>query len=131
MPDMLAACVKGFGLAVLCLVALFTRTSAFAEPERAVVIACHIRVTQDQDNQAVRIEAVASSRKNLNGEYRFEVLKRSATGTSHNVQGGAFDLKADTEDVLTTTFLDASALGHYQAKLVLDTSSGSVSCVSP
>jgi hypothetical protein len=27
--------------------------------------------------------------------------------------------------------LDVSALGHYQAKLVLDTGSGSVSCVSP
>jgi hypothetical protein len=129
MPDMLAACVKALGLAVLCLVVLLTWTRAFAESEQAVMIGCHIRVTLG--DVTVRLEAVAGSRKNLSGRYRFVLLKSDAAGTSHNVQSGAFNLKADTEDVLTTTFLDVSALGHYQAKLVLDTSSGSVSCVSP
>jgi hypothetical protein len=129
MPDMLAACVKGSGPAVLCLVVLFTQTSAFAESGQTVMIGCHIRVTPG--DVTVRVEAVAGSRKNLNGQYRFDLLKSDAAGTSHNIQSGAFNLKADTEDVLTTTFLDVSALGHYQAKLVLDTSYGRVSCVSP
>jgi hypothetical protein len=93
------------------------------------MIGCHIRVTQG--DVTVRVEAVAGSRENLNGQYRFDLLKSDAAGTSHNVQSGAFDLKADTEDILTTTFLDVSALGHYQARLVLDTSYGRVSCVSP
>jgi hypothetical protein len=106
-----------------------TWTSVFAESEEAVMIGCHIRVTLG--DVTVRLEAVAGSRKNLNGRYRFELLKSDAAGTGHNVQSGAFNLKADTEDVLTATFLDVSALGHYQAKLVLDTGSGSVSCVSP
>ena len=77
------------------------------------------------------VEAVARSRNNASGHYRFEVNKNSASGTSHNIQSGEFNLETNREDVLTTTYLDASASGHYQAKLVLDSNSGSVSCVSP
>ena len=129
MPGMRAACVKGFGFAVLFLFVFFARANAFAESEQNVMVVCHIRVTLN--DVTVRLDAVAGSRENLSGQYRFELLKKSATGTSRNVQSGAFNLKANADDVLTTTFLDSSALGHYQAKLVLDTSSGSVSCVSP
>jgi hypothetical protein len=129
MPGMRAACVKGFQFAVLFLLVCFARADAFAESEQNVMVVCHIRVTLN--DVTVRLDAVAGSRENMSGRYRFELLKKSETGTSRNVQSGAFNLKANAEDVLTTTFLDSSALGHYQAKLVLDTSSGSVSCVSP
>ena len=128
MPGMRAACFRGFGFAILFLFVFFARANAFAESEQNVMVVCHIRVTLN--DVTVRLDAVAGSRENLSGQYRFELLKKSATGTSRNVQSGAFNLKANAEDVLTTTFLDSSALGHYQAKLVLDTSSGSVSCVS-
>ena len=125
---MRASCFRGFGFAILFLFVFFARANAFAESEQNVMVVCHIRVTLN--DVTVRLDAVAGSRENLSGQYRFELLKKSATGTSRNVQSGAFNLKANAEDVLTTTFLDSSALGHYQAKLVLDTSSGSVSCVS-
>jgi hypothetical protein len=67
----------------------------------------------------------------LNGRYRFDIQKISASGSSHNIQSGNFSLEADREEILSTTFLGASDANHYQAKLVLDSSSGSISCVSP
>ena len=94
-----------------------------------MAIGCRIQVTAD--GEAIRIEAVASSREDVNGRYRFDIQKNSASGTSHNIQSGDFNLEANREEVLSTTFLGASDADHYQAKLVLDSSSGSVSCVSP
>ena len=94
-----------------------------------MAIGCRIRVTAD--GEAIRIEAVATSREDVNGRYRFDIQKISASGTSHNVQSGNFNLEANREEVLSTTLLGASDADHFQAKLVLDSNSGSVSCVSP
>ena len=94
-----------------------------------MAIGCRIRVTAD--GEAVRIEAVANSREDVNGRYRFDIRKISASGMSLNTQSGNFNLEANREEVLSTTLLGASDAGHFQAKLVLDSSSGSVSCVSP
>jgi hypothetical protein len=130
MSDEHTALIKGFLTVVLGLVASCARADGTpAEAERVMAIGCRIEVATV--GEAVRIAAMASSRKNASGQYRFEVDKNSASGTSHNIQSGEFSLEPGREDVLTTTYLDASASGHYQAKLVLDSSSGSVSCVSP
>jgi hypothetical protein len=130
MSDEHTALIKGLLTAVLGLVVSCARADATpAEAERVMAIGCRIQVTAD--GGAVRLEAMARSRSNASGHYRFEVDKNSASGTSHNIQSGEFNLETDREDVLTTTFLDAAASGHYQAKLVLDSNSGSVSCVSP
>ncbi len=94
-----------------------------------MAIGCRIQVTAEGD--AIRIEAVATSREDVTGNYRLDVQKSSTSGASHNVQSGKFNLEADREQVLSTTFLGASDAGHFQAKLVIQSNSGSVSCVTP
>ncbi|WP_414643315.1 curli-like amyloid fiber formation chaperone CsgH [Bradyrhizobium sp.] len=94
-----------------------------------MAIGCQIRITAE--GEAIRIEAVANSREDVNGRYRLDIAKTSASGSSRNVQSGEFSLTADREEVLSTTFLGASDAGHFQARLMLDSGSGSVSCVSP
>jgi hypothetical protein len=61
-------------------------TSPAAEPK--MTIGCKIRVTPQND--MLRLEAVANGRGAATGTYRFEILKQSSTGTSQNVQSGAF-----------------------------------------
>jgi hypothetical protein len=95
---------------------------------QVLAIGCRIRVTAE--GEAVRIEAVASSREGVTGNYRLDIDKRNASGASHNVQSGRFNLEADQEKILSTTFLGVSDASHFQAKLVVNSNSGSVSCVS-
>src|ERR1700678_2062156 len=129
MSDEHTVLIKGLLTAVLGLVAYDARADASAEVKRVMAIGCRIEVKAD--GEAIRIDAIARSREDLNGRYRFDIQKISASGASHNIQSGNFSLEADREEVLSTTFLGASDADHYQAKLVLDSSSGSVSCVSP
>ena len=104
------------------------QTSPAAEPK--MTIGCQIRVTPQND--MLRLEAVANGRGSATGTYRFEIFKQSSTGTSQNVQSGAFELEADRDAILTTVVLDGSARGNYRARLILDSKEfGSVSCVSP
>jgi hypothetical protein len=95
-----------------------------------MTIGCQIRVTPQ--NEMLRLEAVANGRESSTGTYRFEILKQSPTGTSQNLQSGAFTLDAGRDAILTTIVIDGSARGHYRARLTLDSQEfGSVSCVSP
>jgi hypothetical protein len=95
-----------------------------------MTIGCKILVTPQND--MLRLEAVANGRGAATGTYRFEIFKQSSTGTSQNVQSGAFELEADRDAILTTVVLDGSARGNYRARLTLDSKEfGSVSCVSP
>jgi hypothetical protein len=96
--------------------------------EQVLAIGCRIRVTAE--GEAVRIEAVAKAREDVSGNYRLDIQKKSAGGTSHNIQSGKFSLQANKEEVLSTTFLGASDAGHFQARLEIDSNSGSVSCIS-
>jgi hypothetical protein len=123
------ALIKGAILAVLGFVVCCPRADASAGVERVMAVGCRIDVMAD--HEAIRIEAVASSREDVNGRYRLDLQKSSASGTSHNIQSGDFSLEANQEKILSTTFLGASDAGQYQAKLVLNSNSGSVSCVSP
>lgn len=127
---MRTALIKGAILAVLGFVVCCPRADATPEKvERIMAIGCRIDVVAD--HEAIRIEAVASSREDVSGHYRLDLQKISASGTSSNIQSGNFNLEANREEVLSTTFLGASDADHFQARLVLDSSSGSVSCVSP
>jgi hypothetical protein len=130
MPDVRTVLIKGLLTAVLVLVVSCAWADATpAKVERVMAIGCRIRVTADGD--AIRIEAVAHSHEDANGRYRFDIRNSGASGTSDNIQSGEFNLEADKEKILSTTFLGGSDAGHFQAKLVLDSNSGSVSCVSP
>lgn len=130
MLQLRTALVMGLAAAALGFVVFFARADATpAKVGQVMAVKCRIRVTAD--GESIRIEAVANSLKEVDGRYRFDIRKNSASGISHNSQSGEFSLEADREQVLSTTFLGASDAGHFQAKLVLDSSSGSVSCVSP
>ena len=130
MPEVRTVLIKGLLIAVLGFVVSCAQADASpAKVERVMAIGCRIRVTAD--GEAVRIEAVANSRQDVKGSYRFDIRKISASGTSLNTQSGNFNLEANREEVLSTTLLGASDAGHFQAKLVLDSNSGSDSCVSP
>jgi hypothetical protein len=130
MPEVRTVLIRGLLTAALGFVVSCAQADALpAEVERVMAIGCRIRVTAD--GEAVRIEAVANSREDVKGSYRFDIRKISASGTSLNTQSGNFNLEANREEVLSTTLLGASDAGHFQAKLVLDSNSGSVSCVSP
>jgi hypothetical protein len=125
-----AALIGGLATAAVSFVVFCTRADAVpAKVGQVMAVKCRIRVTAE--GEAVRIEAVASSLDEVSGRYRFDIRKDSASGISTNMQSGEFSLEADREQVLSTTFLGASDAGHFQASLVLDSSSGSVSCVSP
>jgi hypothetical protein len=113
------------GLVVLCAQAV----AAPAEAERVMAIGCRIGVTAD--GGAIRIDALVHSRTSVTGHYRFDVQKGGAGGISQNTQSGDFSLEADREKILSTTVLGVSEADHYQAKLLIVSSSGSVSCVSP
>jgi len=130
MPEVRAALIKRLIIAVLGVVVSCARTDAeSADVEQVMAVGCRIRVTAE--GEAIRIEAVATSRLDVNGSYRLDIRKNSADGSSHNIQSGKFSLEANKEEVLSTTFLGASDAGHFQARLVIDSNSGSVSCSSP
>jgi hypothetical protein len=135
MPEVRAALIGGLAIAVLGVVVSCARANAApaeveqVQVEQVLAVGCRIRVTAE--GEAVRIEAVATSREDVNGNYRLDIRKSSADGTSHNSQSGKFSLEANKEEVLSTTFLGASDAGHFQARLVIDSNSGSVSCSSP
>ena len=130
MPEVRTALIKGLVIAVLGVVVSCARTdAASADFEQVMAVGCRIRVTAE--GEAIRIEAVATSREDVNGNYRLDIQKNSASGTSHNIQSGKFSLEANKEEVLSTTFLGVSDAGHFQARLVIDSNSGSVSCSSP
>jgi hypothetical protein len=99
------------------------------QAKQASTIDCEIRMTAQSG--AVRLSAMTGVRKPASGQYRFEVSKSSPIGTSQSAQSGAFDLEAGQETLLTTVVIEEGAVGHYTAKLILDTDLGSTSCVSP
>ena len=130
MPEVRAALIKRLIIAVLGVVVSCARTDAeSADIEQVMAVGCRIRVTAE--GEAIRIEAVATTRLDVNGSYRLDIRKNSADGSSHNIQSGKFSLEANKEEILSTTFLGASDAGHFQARLVIDSNSGSVSCSSP
>ena len=130
MPEVRAALIKRLIIAVLGVVVSCARTDAeSADVEQVMAVGCRIRVTAE--GEAIRIEAVATSRLDVNGSYRLDIRKNSADGSSHNIQSGRFSLEANKEEILSTTFLGASDAGRFQARLVIDSNSGSVSCSSP
>ena len=95
----------------------------------APAIQCVIRAEPETDG--LRIAALARAAAPASGQYRLQVAKQSASGSSHTVQSGAFTLEAGQEQVLTTVVLDRSAIGHYRAELSLQSDQETSSCTSP
>ena len=118
-----------FAGAILPLAIFWTLVSAMPVEGKRMLLGCRIDVAADGD--AIRVEAVAHSRENVRGSYQFALHKSSASGTSRNMQSGNFDLQANQEKILSTVFLSASDADHFQAQLVLNSNTGSVSCVTP
>jgi CsgH protein len=79
----------------------------------------------------LRLEAVADAQAPIAGEYKLTVAKDSESGSSRNVQSGAFQADAGQQQVLATIILDRSAVGHYSATLSLEWDDGHESCSSP
>jgi hypothetical protein len=94
-----------------------------------IMLRCEI-TGQDQ-GAGYRLQALARSAGAASGAYRFMVLKQSASGTSQNMQSGAFSIAPGGEQILTAIVLDHSAQGHVQAALAIETDHGSVTCNFP
>ncbi|WP_131858780.1 curli-like amyloid fiber formation chaperone CsgH [Bosea sp. BK604] len=78
-----------------------------------------------------RLKALARTAQADRGEYQFMVLKQSASGTSQNMQSGAFSIESSGEQILTAVVLERSAQGHVRAELAIETDHGSVTCNFP
>jgi len=128
MSDIRTVLIKGIAIVVLVVVSCARADAASADVGQVMPVGCRIRVTAK--GEAIRIEAVAKAREDVSGNYRLDIQKNSADGTSHNIQSGKFSLEANKEEVLSTTVLGASDAGHFQARLEIDSNSGSVSCIS-
>lgn len=101
-----------------------------AAAERPETLECGVR--GEVKDGFLQLSAVVRSREPVSGRYQFIVSKRSQSGSSENAQSGAFTLGPEPERVLTTTLLDRGAVGHYQARLSIETKTGTVvSCSSP
>jgi hypothetical protein len=100
-----------------------------ADAEPSEMIACHIKTTTRDG--VLQLDAIAGSRKPSRGRYRLDIVKNSASGSNQSTQSGDFVLEPDRSSILTTVVLDGSAIGHYRATLLIDSSFGSVTCVSP
>ena len=92
-------------------------------------IVCQIRV--EPVPSGLRLDALAEPQATVTGEYRLSVAKESASGSSRNVQSGAFQAEAGQQRILATIILDRSAIGHYNATLSLNWEDGHESCSSP
>jgi hypothetical protein len=95
----------------------------------APAIECVIRA--EPETGGLRIAALARAAAPASGQYRLQVAKQSASGSSSTVQSGAFTLQAGRKQVLTTVMLDRSAIGHYRADLSLQSDQETSSCTSP
>lgn len=118
--------------ALLCLAGCLGTHSALSTPRTTASIAgVSCTVKAEPTSQFLRLQALARADRDLQGQYSLLVSKRSETGSSQNAQSGDFALSAGSETILSTLTLDRSALGHYEAKLVLTWDQGSTSCQSP
>lgn len=118
--------------ALACLAGCLGTLSAFSiSPTTQPATGVSCTITAEPTSQFLRLQALARADRDLQGQYMLSVSKRSETGSSQNVQSGDFALSSGSATPLSTLTLDRSALGHYEAKLVLTWDQGSTSCQSP
>jgi len=97
--------------------------------ETNVDVRCQIRA--DENGGWFRLSGIATTDQAVMGHYRFRVSKRSASGSSDNVQSGRFLLEPGRETEVTTVYLDLGARNAYSAELVLDWDKGTRKCTAP
>jgi len=107
----------------------FAQTASASATEDAMDVQCQIRT--DETSGFVRLDAVAVSKASITGTYQLQVVKRSTSGSSQNLQSGRFALTAGREEVLTTVILDASARNAYAARLDVAWDKGTRTCTAP
>ncbi|WP_461658660.1 curli-like amyloid fiber formation chaperone CsgH [Methylorubrum aminovorans] len=125
--------IKSLGYASLIALAgcLATRPAISTQqtPRSAPSVSCHIKV--EPKSEFLRLAAIARSNEALKVRYSLTVFQKSETGSSQNYQSGELALSPGFDTILSTITLDRSALGHYEAKLVITWDQGSISCRAP
>jgi hypothetical protein len=89
------------------------------------------RIQAEENNGWFRISGIAIADDKVAGHYQFRVAKRSAGGSSDNVQSGRFALGAGRETVVSSVSLDLGARNAYSAELILDWDKGTRKCTAP
>jgi hypothetical protein len=105
-----------------------TGTSADQAPH-AGPVECRIE-TRTADG-FLRIQAIGRAEALTSGRYQFAINKSDAAGSTTNQQSGDFSLAPGQDVALATVMLEATADGHYSARLMLNWRDGGVSCHSP
>jgi hypothetical protein len=90
-------------------------------PQRAD-LGCEVRFTPTR--HGLRIEAVAEGGYAARGEYQLVVRKSGRNGSSDIVQGGPFELSADSELTLSASEFNLERGDRYSAELELYNADG-------
>ena len=67
----------------------------------------------------VRLEGTVLSKRKLAGDYRLQVDKSGAGGTSSSMQSGAFEIVAGAEEVVGEVGLGLERGASYRAELII------------
>jgi hypothetical protein len=119
---------RGIARSILALL-IFPMCPSAGATAAAKSLTCDIR--ESVEPQGLQLVAVASAKAIVAGRYTLLVTKQNTAGSSQNLQSGDFQTDGAHEQILTTVILERSALGHYQATLLLDWTDGKLSCSSP
>jgi hypothetical protein len=88
---------------------------------------CEIRATPMPGG--VQLEATVLSKHRLAGDYRLQVDKRGAGGTSSSTQSGDFQIAAGAEEVVGEVGLGLESGASYRAELTIRWPGGETACV--
>ena len=116
-------------LAALLMPVSLTAATVLASAETNVDVRC--RIQAEENNGWFRVSGIAIADERVAGHYQFHVAKRSASGSSNNVQSGRFSLEAGRETAVTSVYLDLGARNAYSAELILDWDKGTRKCTAP
>jgi hypothetical protein len=89
-------------------------------------LTCAIRATPGTGGTL--LEAVATASEAVSGTYRLRVGSGTDDNSNAIVQGGAFEVAAGRESVLSTVLLGGEAGQGYEARLKVEWPGGSATC---
>lgn len=85
---------------------------------------CEIRV--DETRYGARYTALAGSRRPIEGQYRFVLIRTGGSGESNNEQSGSFELEPGEVANLGSSEISLDRRARVRALLVLETRRGVV-----